>query len=323
MGDFFTAPTETQSRDVIVGESRRDELHHVAFQTPPVSASGRLRRFTPGHSRSDAIARAASRLANSRLPGRIQLSFIAGVRPSLMAIRYSKHASHNGTRTGTDRSLPGLMAAVLLLGVADSITGPYLALFGTDRARLPPLAIGRTATEAARATPALRCRCGPWRWRSARWPADPSLPGKASSPCSCWQLPPLHWSPCPSCGWARPTHHDPPPAGTRTRSGSVQLIRPLVPVVLAFVLYHTAMFAGSFLLPLFVTEHLKRPFGDVGLMFSVCESVEIGRLSRPRGIHRVGAPRPRVFQHLSRCPRVATALVFRLRGACWAAGPGR
>lgn len=40
------------------------------------------------------------------------------------------------------RRLPGLLVAVLLLGVADSITGPYLVLFGADRARLSPFAIG-------------------------------------------------------------------------------------------------------------------------------------------------------------------------------------
>jgi MFS transporter, SET family, sugar efflux transporter len=38
--------------------------------------------------------------------------------------------------------LPQLLVCVLLLGIADSMIGPYLVLFGTDRARLSPLQVG-------------------------------------------------------------------------------------------------------------------------------------------------------------------------------------
>ena len=38
--------------------------------------------------------------------------------------------------------LPILLIGVLLLGVGDSITGPYLVLFVADRAHLSPLEIG-------------------------------------------------------------------------------------------------------------------------------------------------------------------------------------
>jgi hypothetical protein len=54
------------------------------------------------------------------------------------------------------------LIGVLLLGIADSMSGPYLVLFGADRAHLAPFAIGvfvldREAEGAsARGTPALR-----------------------------------------------------------------------------------------------------------------------------------------------------------------------
>ena len=40
------------------------------------------------------------------------------------------------------RPLPVLLVGVLLLGVAESMSGPYLVVFGADRAHLSPLAIG-------------------------------------------------------------------------------------------------------------------------------------------------------------------------------------
>lgn len=40
-------------------------------------------------------------------------------------------------------------------------------------------------------------------------------------------------------------------------------------------LFHTAILAGSVVLPLFVTRTLRQPQGDVGLLFSVCAVVEI------------------------------------------------
>ena len=45
--------------------------------------------------------------------------------------------------------------------------------------------------------------------------------------------------------------------------------------MIAFGLFHTAMFAGSVVLPLFVTDQLHRPYHDVGVMFSVCAAVEL------------------------------------------------
>ncbi len=41
------------------------------------------------------------------------------------------------------------------------------------------------------------------------------------------------------------------------------------------VLVHTAMFAGSVALPLFVTDDLDRSAAAVGVLFSVCAAVEI------------------------------------------------
>ena len=48
----------------------------------------------------------------------------------------------------------------------------------------------------------------------------------------------------------------------------------LLPVVISFTLFHTAMFSGSVILPLWMTQALHRPYSDVGLTFSVCAGVE-------------------------------------------------
>ncbi len=42
----------------------------------------------------------------------------------------------------TRPKLPALLVGVLVLGIADSMIGPYLVLFGTDRARLSPVQVG-------------------------------------------------------------------------------------------------------------------------------------------------------------------------------------
>ncbi len=42
----------------------------------------------------------------------------------------------------TRRTFAILVAAVLLLGIADSMSGPYMVLFAADRAGLSPLEIG-------------------------------------------------------------------------------------------------------------------------------------------------------------------------------------
>jgi MFS transporter, SET family, sugar efflux transporter len=43
----------------------------------------------------------------------------------------------------------------------------------------------------------------------------------------------------------------------------------------SFTLFHTAMLAGSVVLPLYLTRTLERPDHDVGLLFSVCALVEV------------------------------------------------
>ncbi|GAB3433304.1 sugar efflux transporter [Flindersiella endophytica] len=247
--------------------------------------------------------------------------------------------------------LPGLLAAVLLLGVADSITGPYLVLFGADQARLSPLAIGTfvsvtglsgmvistwlgrrydrnpsrrplllavsgsavgyllltqttsfpvllvigavfLGTGAAafpqlfalarshldrggrteRATPALRSM-----WSMA-WAVGPMAGGAilaayefdglflAAAICFALVAVPLLPLRVPRAVTSVPrgTHQSEP--------GRPKWLVPLV--VASFALFHTAMFAGSVALPLYVTDELDRPYGDVGLMFSVCAIVE-------------------------------------------------
>ncbi|MER7282115.1 MFS transporter [Dactylosporangium sp. NPDC000244] len=47
-----------------------------------------------------------------------------------------------GARRVIEAKLPHLLLCVLLLGIADSMIGPYLVLFGADRARLSPLQVG-------------------------------------------------------------------------------------------------------------------------------------------------------------------------------------
>ncbi|HEX4791310.1 MAG TPA: MFS transporter, partial [Actinospica sp.] len=48
----------------------------------------------------------------------------------------------DGVESSSRRTLPLLIAAVLLLGVGESMAGPYLVLFGAQRAHLSPFAIG-------------------------------------------------------------------------------------------------------------------------------------------------------------------------------------
>jgi SET family sugar efflux transporter-like MFS transporter len=47
-----------------------------------------------------------------------------------------------GARRAVEAKLPHLLVCVLLLGIADSMIGPYLVLFGADQARLSPLRVG-------------------------------------------------------------------------------------------------------------------------------------------------------------------------------------
>ena len=253
-----------------------------------------------------------------------------------------------GGRAG--RPLPGLLAAVLLLGVADSITGPYLVLFGSDRARLSPFAIGvfmsltgisglvvstwlgrrydrrpsrRPALLAVIASAAgfalltlttsyalllviaavflgTGAAAFPQLFAIARnhLSQTGSTARGASALRSMWSL---AWALGPMAGgailawqgftalflvaaaafalvalpvlWLGAPHST---AGPATANGDTTLpARSLALVVIAFGLFHTAMFAGSVVLPLFVTEQLHRPYHDVGVMFSVCAAVEL------------------------------------------------
>jgi MFS transporter, SET family, sugar efflux transporter len=49
-------------------------------------------------------------------------------------------SSGPGSTSGS--RLPQLLVSVLLLGIADSMIGPYLVLFGADEAQLSPLQVG-------------------------------------------------------------------------------------------------------------------------------------------------------------------------------------
>ncbi len=47
---------------------------------------------------------------------------------------------------GERRTFGVVLAAVLVLGIADSLSGPYLALFAADEAGLDPLRVGVLAS---------------------------------------------------------------------------------------------------------------------------------------------------------------------------------
>ncbi|MEU8614977.1 MFS transporter, partial [Actinoplanes sp. NPDC048791] len=72
---------------------------------------------------------------------------------------------------GRSRFLP-LLAGVLLLGIADSMIGPYLVLFGADEARLSPFQVGVFLSLVAISGLAVSTWLGRRYDRSAsRWPA--------------------------------------------------------------------------------------------------------------------------------------------------------
>jgi MFS transporter, SET family, sugar efflux transporter len=48
----------------------------------------------------------------------------------------------SGPGSTSGSKLPQLLVSVLLLGIADSMIGPYLVLFGADEARLSALQVG-------------------------------------------------------------------------------------------------------------------------------------------------------------------------------------
>jgi SET family sugar efflux transporter-like MFS transporter len=69
-----------------------------------------------------------------------------------------------------------------------------------------------------------------------------------------------------------------PPAsghGAVVNADSAPPARHIRLAALSFALFHTAMFSGSVVLPLYVTRVLDLPDSDVGLLFSVCALVEI------------------------------------------------
>src|SRR5688572_21057305 len=72
---------------------------------------------------------------------------------------------------GRSRFLP-LLVAVLLLGIADSMIGPYLVLFGADEAGLSPFQVGVFLSLVAVSGLAVSTWLGRRYDRSAsRWPA--------------------------------------------------------------------------------------------------------------------------------------------------------
>ena len=253
---------------------------------------------------------------------------------------------------GHRRVFPPLLISVLVLGIADSMIGPYLVLFGADEAGLSPFRVGIFLSLISVSGLAVSTWLGRRYDRSAsRWPAlvavaapaagylalttTTSYPlllviavallgaGMAAFPQlftlarthldvagggvarrgtpalrSVWSL---AWAIGPVVGAAllaaggyhrlmqataaafllvgvslvllgrtpRPRHD------TAAEGAGGRMTRPVLLVVGGFTLFHTAMLAGSVVLPLYVTRTLDRPDGDVGLLFSVCAVVEI------------------------------------------------
>jgi SET family sugar efflux transporter-like MFS transporter len=255
------------------------------------------------------------------------------------------------------RPLPGLLLGVLLLGIAESMAGPYLVLFGADRAHLSPFAIGVLVSVMAVTGMAVST------WLGRRYDRAPSrVPVLVAIAASCLgyglltrttsyalllviaavflgtgiaafpqlfalargQLDglaagasaratpalrsvfSLAWAIGPVVGAAILAWQgfaglflgtsvvfglvalpvlllDPPRAVSHTSTVTADAnvvvpadpAGPLLPTVLSFGLFYTAMFSGSVALPLYVTGVLDRSDSDVGLLFSVCALVEV------------------------------------------------
>jgi MFS transporter, SET family, sugar efflux transporter len=256
-----------------------------------------------------------------------------------------------GSTSGS--KLPQLLVSVLLLGIADSMIGPYLVLFGADEAELSPLQVGvfisviavsglavstwlgRRYDQSASRAPAYLALAAPavgylalttttnyamllliaaaflgagmaafpQLFTLARTHLDRSAGGSArrGTPAlrSVWSL---AWAIGPMLGAAvlawqgyrgllvltalafalvavpllllGATPAAPPRAAAADDAGT-RLTRPLLLAAASFTLFHTAMLAGSVVLPLYLTRTLERPNGDVGLLFSVCALVEV------------------------------------------------
>jgi SET family sugar efflux transporter-like MFS transporter len=85
----------------------------------------------------------------------------------------------SASRTNRSR-LPQLLVGVLLLGIADSMIGPYLVLFGADEAGLSPLQVGVFMSLIAVGGLAVSTWLGRRYDRSAsRWPALVAVAGPA------------------------------------------------------------------------------------------------------------------------------------------------
>jgi SET family sugar efflux transporter-like MFS transporter len=245
-----------------------------------------------------------------------------------------------------------LILSVLALGVADSMVGPYLVLFGTQTAHLSPLQVGVFVSLVSASGLAVstwlghRYDRGPSRWPalvavtvaaagyaaltttttypvlllvaagllSAGTAAFPQifalarthddLAGEATSrrrtPAlrSTWSL---AWAAGPMIGAAllasggyrrlllvtalafllvtvpllllgrTPRARRDGPA----RAGGGRPTRAMLLAAGSFTCFHTAMLAGSVVLPLYVTGTLHQPDSRVGLLFTVCALVEI------------------------------------------------
>ncbi|MEV4141602.1 sugar efflux transporter [Dactylosporangium sp. NPDC049742] len=248
--------------------------------------------------------------------------------------------------------LPHLLVCVLLLGIADSMIGPYLVLFGADRARLSPLQVGVFLSVIAVGGLFVTSWLGRRFDRGAgRWPAlvavlapavgylalsattsyalllvigagllGAGLAGfsqvfalarthldRTSGDASgrgtlalrsvfslAWAIGPilgsaaLAWrgysglllltslafaliaAPLLLLGRAPVT----PRTAPQSRAPS-RLRRPVLLVAASFMLFNTAMCAGSVALPLYVTRTLGRTDQDVGLLASTCALAEI------------------------------------------------
>jgi SET family sugar efflux transporter-like MFS transporter len=256
-------------------------------------------------------------------------------------------------RTARRSVFPPLLVSVLLLGIADSMIGPYLVLFGADEAGLSPLQVGVFLSLMSLSGLAVSTWLGRRYDRSpSRWPAFvavaapavgylaltttvsypllvligvgllgagmaafPQLftlarthldrsggravrhgtPALRSTWSLAWAIGPMIGAAvlstrgydglmlCTALAFALVAVPLLVLGGTpaRTRPDDVRADdadrptrRMLLPAA-SFTLFHTAMLAGSVVLPLYVTRTLDRPDGDVGLLFSVCALVEI------------------------------------------------
>ena len=245
-----------------------------------------------------------------------------------------------------------LLLSVLTLGIAESTVGPYLVLFGTQRAHLSPLQLGLFMSLTSASGLAVSTWLGRrYDRRASRWPALVAVGAAAAgyaalSTTTSYPALLLIAAGLLSAGTAAfpqlfalaRTHHDHaggPPSRRRTpalrsawslawaigpmlgaallAAGGYRLLllttalafvvvagpllllgrtprpaadhappvaedRPTRAMLLAatsFTCFHTAMLAGSVVLPLYVTGALHRPDSDVGLLFTICALVEI------------------------------------------------